>query len=589
MKYKSRIIKSKNYETALKEAESVFGVPNERLNINYISKPKKILGITLAPAVIEASVKPEACGKDINGEFFFDYRTDGVYLLLIHPSGNGKPISEDEVAESIFNKNIQEVDFSSIGEALVLKKKEVLIAPSQEKVKIDERIEITVVSDDMEAYIIFYPPDGGKVRSFDEIVSYIAENGVLFGINYDVIKNVSENRIYGKKVKFAEGRQPENGRDAEIKYILNLTTSNKPKHLNDGSVDYYEIENYINVSEGDVIAQYVKPVLGIDGCTVKGKTIKAYDGQEIKLPLGDQVQLAENGVDIIACVDGIAEIKGDKICVSNSLIIDGDVDVSTGNIKFYGNIKIMGNVLSSLSVTADGSIEIDGYVEAAAITAKGNIKIKRGVTGGKNSIIKAGGSVYADFLENTIVQAEKGVYSNSIIHSEVESGDSIIVSGYKGIIYGGKLKALNKITAKIIGSNANVATLLELGITPSVRNKLERLKSEIAKSEKEVEYLTSIVSKSTSNLTNRQEEIKTKVISERIRKKFELEKLKNEFYEIERKIDNNSEASVNVMEAIYPGTKIIIKTKSFAVNSQYTYTKYKLIDEEIVSMPYNEK
>lgn len=589
MKDTLQVIKGKNFETALKEAESIFGMPSENLDINYIKKPTRFLGITLTPAVIEASVRPVAHERDINGEFFFDYRADGVYLMLTHPSGKGKPISEDDVAETIFNKNIQEVNFSSIAEALVLKKKEILIAPFQEKEKINERVGITIVSDDMEAYIIFYPPDEGEVYSYDEILSLVTEHNVLFGINYDIIKNVTENRVYGKKVKFAEGKKAQDGKNAEIKYLLNLTTSNKPKHLNDGSVDYYEIENYINVSEGDVIAQYVKPVPGINGCNVKGETLKAYDGQEIKLPLGDQVKLAENGVDIIACVNGIAEIKAGKICVSNSLIIDGDVDVSTGNVKFYGNIKIMGNVLSSISVTADGSIEIDGYVEAAAITAKGNIKIKRGVTGGKNSIIKAGGSVYADFLENTIVQAEKGVFANSIIHSEIESGDSIVVSGFKGIIYGGKLKALNKITAKVIGSNANVVTLLELGITPSVRNEFERLKSEISKAEKELEYLSGIVSKSISTLSKRQEEIKTKVISERICKKFELEKLKSEISEVEKKIDNDSEASVNIMDTIYPGTKIIIKTKVYVVNSQYAYTRFKLIDGEIVSMPYNDK
>lgn len=582
--------KGKNLKTALKAAERFFGTSAENLDINIIKMPLRIFGVNLTPAVIEASLKPQCEENDIDGSFYFDYRPDGVYLVLCHPSGRGKQIDEDDVVQTIHVKEIRDINFSNIAKALVSKKDEILIAPFQEKKIIDEAIEITFGPDDMEVYIKLTPPDGGKTHSYDEIVSAIAESGVVFGIDYEIIKELAENRVYGKQIKFAEGNKGKDGKDAGIEYVLDLSTSSqKPKFLSDGSVNYYEIDNYKTVKAGDVIARYIPPVPGTPGSNVKGETIKAYDGKDIKLPLGEQVVLAENGVDIIANVDGIAEIKGGKICVSNFLVINGDVDLSTGNIKFYGNVKVLGNVLSCLSVTADGSIEIDGYVEAAKITAQGNIKIKRGVTGGKNSMIKAGGSVYADFLENTKVQAGKSVFANSIIYSEVESGESIVVSGFKGIIYGGRHKALKKITAKVIGSNANVATLLELGITPSMRNEYERLKSEISKNEKELSYLSEIVSKAPVNLNKRQEEIKTKIIAQKIRKKFELEKLKSELLKIEKEIENDSDASVNVMETIYPGTKIVIKTKVLTINSPSTYTKYKLVDGEIVPLPYNEK
>lgn len=582
------IAKGKNLNEAIKAAQIHFSMPAEKLDIHVVQNPRNLFGINLSPVVIEASPKvlpPE----NVDGSFSFSYSDDGVHLIMTFPKGAGKPILEDDIITSIVKKRIKDVDSEKIAQALVTRQEDMMIAPYQEQELIEETMEVTVDYNEMEAFVEFTPPEGGAVLQLEDILARLEEHEVVYGLNRDKLKSLTEQKVYDQRIKVANGSTPKDGVDGKVEYILDLTTSQKPKYLSDGTVDYYEIENYKTVSAGDVLARYIPPTSGTPGYNVRGKELKAYDGKEIKLPLGEQVSLADNGVDIVADVDGVAEIKSGKICVSNFLIINGDVDLSVGNVNFSGNIKITGNVMSCLSVTADGTIEIDGSVEAANVTAKGDVRIKRGVSGGKKGVIKAGGSVYAGFLENTTVMAEQNVHASTIIHCDVECGGSIVASGFKGIIYGGRLKALHKISAKVIGSTANVATILELGILPNLRNEYERLKAEAAKLHRELELISNITDRSMTNLSKRQEQITSKLVTDKIRKKFMLEGLKKEIANIESVIQTEMDATVNVLDTIYPGTKITIKTYTYLVNSQNSYTSYRLKEDSIESVPYSDK
>ena len=95
-----------------------------------------------------------------------------------------------------------------------------------------------------------------------------------------------------------------------------------------------------------------------------------------------------------------------------------------------------------------------------------------------------GGNVYAKFIENANVTAKKNVYSSSIIHSNIECYDSIIVKDAKGVLYGGLVRAANKITAQSIGSHAHAVTTLEVGIMPDTRDEFNKLSSEAQRLQK---------------------------------------------------------------------------------------------------------
>jgi len=80
------------------------------------------------------------------------------------------------------------------------------------------------------------------------------------------------------------------------------------------------------------------------------------------LPRGKNVLLAEDGLSLLAGIDGRVEIIDGKIHIYAVYEVSGNVDNSTGNIDFVGNVIIHGNVLTGFEVKSGGYIEVSGRV-----------------------------------------------------------------------------------------------------------------------------------------------------------------------------------------------------------------------------------
>ena len=93
-----------------------------------------------------------------------------------------------------------------------------------------------------------------------------------------------------------------------------------------------------SVKAGDVLAVYIKPTPAEEGTDVLGNNpCRSRQGAYVA---SVRMHLSEDGRQIIASADGAAK-KKNKICVTNVLIINGNVDVSVGNINFEGNVRIL--------------------------------------------------------------------------------------------------------------------------------------------------------------------------------------------------------------------------------------------------------
>lgn len=161
----------------------------------------------------------------------------------------------------------------------------------------------------------------------------------------------------------AKGKRPINGVKAQIKY-----------YFNDKSV----------VEIGDVLAIKEMPALpGRDGLTVTGEVIKALEVKDEKLEVEQGAILLENGVKAIASASGRPIIKNGMISVIPLLVVPGDVNKETGNIKFDGDLIIKGNVMDYMKITTKGKIKIFGSVFNAEIISNEDIDITGKVIGGK--------------------------------------------------------------------------------------------------------------------------------------------------------------------------------------------------------------
>src|SRR5208337_4362272 len=91
------------------------------------------------------------------------------------------------------------------------------------------------------------------------------------------------------------------------------------------------------------------------------------------------------------------------------VIINGDVDLTTGNINFNGTVHITGSVRPGFKVQADSDVIIERDVEDAHIIAGGNITIKNGVVGNESVHITARGDITARFIQNARIEAGKSI------------------------------------------------------------------------------------------------------------------------------------------------------------------------------------
>ena len=88
-----------------------------------------------------------------------------------------------------------------------------------------------------------------------------------------------------------------------------------------------------------------------------------------------------------------------KISVIPVIEVNGDVDLSTGNIEFVGNVIVRGSVQTGFFVKAGGDVEITGTVSGGIVEGK-DVVIRMGIIGMQNGYVSAVQDLQAKFIQN---------------------------------------------------------------------------------------------------------------------------------------------------------------------------------------------
>jgi uncharacterized protein len=209
------------------------------------------------------------------------------------------------------------------------------------------------------------------------------------------------------------------------------------------------------------------------------------------------VHASDDGLTIIADVNGEATFINGKINVETVYTINGDVDLKTGNQFFLGTIVVNGNIEDGFSVKATGNIEVKGNVGRAEVAAEGDVIFHQGVAGKGSGTVTAGKNVWAKFIENAqVVAGNNVIVTQSIINSDITADRRIICSGGKhAAIIGGRYRACEEINAKSIGTATGGAeTILEVGSDPKSKSRMDELGVKMNAIEKQKEELEKNIS-----------------------------------------------------------------------------------------------
>lgn len=438
-------------------------------------------------------------------------------------------------------------------------------------------LNLMITPDKLKAMLsVSYLNDSSEMPSVEELEDFLAQNKVVFGIKKDILNHMAHTRNIPEPLCVAEGYPAVNGQNGTIKFFFDIDREIKPAVLEDGRVDYRNL-NIIQIArKGDVLCTVTPPTNGRNGMTVTGEIIKAQNGKPYLLPKGKNVSVSEDGHSLISDIDGQIVYIDNKVNVYSVYEVPADVDNSTGNIDFVGNVIVRGNVLSGFTIKATGSIEIWGVVEAATLIAEGDIILRTGMQGMGKGLLKSGHDIVARYIENGYVEAANDIKAEAIMHSFVKCGNRLELSGRKGLLVGGNAKVGREVAVKVIGSHMATSTEVEVGVDPSVRERYKTLRLQLSALEadyKKAEQAIQILKKfeEAGVITPDKQEMMNKSIRTKVYLSTQINEIRNELMQLEEKLQMDAFGRIKCYNYIYPGTKVSIGSSMLFIKEVLQY------------------
>lgn len=462
--------------------------------------------------------------------------------------------------------------------------------------RVDATVQVDVSSDEMNAYITVQSPHGGAPLTRPQVMSALKDKGVVKGINEAVIDNLLDQGWYDERMLVAEGLAAENGEDTEVEYLFDtVEPGNAPREMEDGRVDWRELDKLVNVKAGEPLFRVRPATPGVTGFTVTGKTLEARAGKDRPVPMGKGVKPSPDEPTLyIAEIPGTPRLSNRKVSVLNVFEVPDDVDFSTGNIDFVGDITIKGNVKEGFVVKAEGNVTVAGVVEGCEIIAGGDIVLQKGMNGQRKGKLKAGGNIMAKFLEQAEVEAGQDVLVNdAILHCEVTAGRAVKVQGQKhAMIAGGSVVATDEIIVKSLGSVASTKTVVEVGGNPKIRQELKEIQDQMEDNKKKLERAEKSVKllKDSQVKEGHLSKDKRDMLLNFTRQQFQLmgdiRRLSMRREELEEVLSAAVKGRITVTDTTYPGVTLIIKQAILKVTVELKGMAFIEKDGQVSYMPY---
>ena len=325
--------------------------------------------------------------------------------------------------------------------------------------------------------VIMLKPDDGETITYGEVIAALEEKNVIHGILNDKINDAIESKNFFRSFTAAVHTPPIHGTDAKVKFLIPDETPLKT--LEDGRVDFYNLDHYKTVNQGEPIIIKIPASEGVSGKSVMGKEISSNQGQDIDLNefLGGKGVIVDptNTNQIIASLSGVYFRIGNYVDVKDKLTVNHDIDFSIGSINVPANLVINGDIKGGFEIISEKNITVSGVIENAYVKAGGDIEVLKGIVKG-GAAVEAGGKIKTNYIvERKNIKANELIVKNTIIGSNVWAQHSVKAKK----IVGGRTIVGNKLEVLELG-NANAdPTRIEIGVNTALLSKSRILSREI--------------------------------------------------------------------------------------------------------------
>ncbi len=458
------------------------------------------------------------------------------------------------------------------------------IAPLEKVQNYDYLLDLQVSKDKMRAILKIYPALIEKPLKKEMIYSFLREKGIAFGLKEELLPEILKSRENYSEWLIAEGKPSVNGIDAHLEfYFQKEDPSLKPQELENGRVDFYNLDLIQIVEAGTVLVERIPPTTGTNGHNVLGGEIKARPGKDLRLPLGVNTEITEDDTKLVAKITGHVCFVHRKVNVYPTYEVKGNVDFNTGNIKFPGNVIVRGSVLNTFMVEAEGDVEIYGNLGGTVI-AGGNLQIRKGIVQGKADVK---GNIYTRYIENAETYSQASIFvGEAILHSTVKAVEKIEVAGRRGLIAGGRITAGKEVSAKNIGAPMGTTTILEVGYAPDLIDEYKAVCTQMTYLSKDMEKNIKIINtlekmKQEGNYSRQKQILHSQVLQTQNKNKLELSELQERKNDLESCFGDLKEARVKVLETIYCGVVLNMGKHTVHIDEEKRRTVFRLEDYEI--------
>jgi uncharacterized protein len=315
---------------------------------------------------------------------------------------------------------------------------------------------ITLSDDEMTAWLCFHTD---APVSLTQLQNDLTATGVVHGIDQFLLADLAEAHQPGASYCIARGLPPEDGLD----YGFSLSTERTPKRLQDGRVDFYNLNVVQNVLQQQVLVTKVPPSARQAGCTVRGTAVPPSD-HDVPLPQpGAHVALSADGTSLIALSNGYPVFVDNVLSVETTYTVAGDVDFTTGNLTCVGHVVVAGDVKSNFSIKGAQDVTVYGVTDGGTIDAGGDVYLHGNVFGQHKSHITCAASVHGAYIDAATVRARQDILLvRGARHSDLYAGGSVLIKGDAGHIIGGIVRAHGRILSHNLGSERAVPTQVEI-------------------------------------------------------------------------------------------------------------------------------
>lgn len=403
----------------------------------------------------------------------------------------------------------------------------------------------------------------------DILNAILVQQGITETIHTDQLHQFCQDLSQGnrpKEVLLAEGRRPAQGIDGSLE-LFDLQVG-KALYQEDahGIVDLKTVRVFDNVLPGQQVARIHPPAEGEPGVTATGQPIPGQPGKALSLKIGKGLDLDPVSGLLVATLSGRLVHEGKKIEVSESYDVSGDVDYAIGNITFNGKVNISGDVLDGFSIQATGDITIGGSVGNCIIKSDGDIVLGSMSSVG-HGLIRAGGSITARYINETIVEAQKDIsIQNEIRNCLIKTRGALHVNG---VIVGGECIALQGIETNAVGGPSNIATILRVGEDFALADRLAFLQMRLHEVTRESNSILHLVGKMRERIDTEVEDEPVNI--QRLLERYEglkntQEVIEGELEQYLGKVPENRNPKINVKNLIFEGTRVTMENVGLRFN-----------------------